>query len=692
MSKSLVIFCFLIIFAQATLVIFFERSYFLTRYDVPYWKDRYEHSQYQLPLSKRIIGDDGLFAYAGYRLIKGDNPFSINVDKPPVGKYLIGFSILLFQNPAYYALFLGIGSLYIFFLIAKFLLKNSSTALIATTILFLDPLFLTQFWKAWLDIAQLFFLLVNFFLILKITDSNKKQRLLFILLAGLALGLFIETKPPILFPIIFILETIFLLSKKFKKGYLFFILGIITGVLTPYIVYFQLGFGLIDLVKVHKYMTSIYLKSQLIVHKDAIWQTLFFGRFPEVTTGSPTVVSEWSVLWPIIAICAIAMSIFFLFRQNTSIVFKGLAIFLVVTLFIYTLIPSYPRYLVIILPFFYLFLAKGLEQFVNLNLRNFFFVTILLYGVINTFFSLLPKPDLILNNFYYNFSHQYFQDIYQEDLTKENQLLTSREKFRFITQNGLGEATVKAIEIKEKERDIPQFGNKGRTRLEVIYRTQDLGLFSEEKRVDLIKENEQWKVKWNWDFILNKFLPDYVIDRKIILGKRGSILTSDGKILAEDKIGSLISINPGKIDVKKEQEMLKMLEKYNFNRGGVELQNAYLENPIPGEYISILTPNIVLTTEEKRKILTYPGIVLSDYPTRVYNGLDPKIIKNTEFNECCTRIYSSYSYHGIRGVENDYDKVLAGYSGGEITIKDKTGKIIRSVIKKNPKDGKDIVL
>lgn len=690
MSKFLVTFCFLIIIIQATLIIFFERSYFLTRYDVPYWKDRYEHSQYQLPLSKRIIGDDGLFAYAGYRLIKGDNPFSINVDKPPVGKYLIGFSILLFQNPAYYALFLGLGSLYIFFLIAKFLLKNSSTALIATTILFLDPLFFTQFWKSWLDIAQLFFLLVNFFLILKITDSKKKEGLFFILLSGFALGLFIETKPPILFPIIFILESIFLLYKRFKKEYLFFIFGIVIGVLIPYLRYFQLGFGLIDLVKVHKYMASIYLQSQLIVHKDAIWQTLFFGRFPQIPTGSPTAVSEWLVLWPILTICAITMSIFFLVKKE-SFFWKGLAIFVLGTFFIYTVIPSYPRYLVIILPFFYLFLVKGLEQFVKLNLRNFFFVTILLYGVVNTFFYLLPKPDLMLNNFYYNLSHQYFQDIYQENLVKENRPLIPREKFRFIAQKVLVEATVRSIEVKEKERNVLRLGDKGNIRLNITYKTQDLGSFSEEKRVDLIKENEQWKVKWNWDLILNNFLPDYSVENKLVSGRRGSIIDAQGVVLAKDAMGYLISINSQKIDRKQEEEMLKFIESYNY-KNAVDLQNAYLENALPGEYVPLISLHTPISEKKKNKFLSYPGLRLVEYPSRIFRGLDPKSIENTFYKECCTRIYSSFNYHGVKGLEKDYDGLLSGYSGGTIIIKNKKGKTIRTVLEKWAKDGQDVYL
>lgn len=93
---------FLIIFVQFLQILYFKRSFFLINYDVSYWKDRLEHSQWTLPLSKRIIGDDGLFSYGGYTLAIGASPDGLNTETAPLGRYLIEFSILLFKSPAYY--------------------------------------------------------------------------------------------------------------------------------------------------------------------------------------------------------------------------------------------------------------------------------------------------------------------------------------------------------------------------------------------------------------------------------------------------------------------------------------------------------------------------------------------------------------------------------------------------------------
>src|SRR3989344_7148489 len=93
-KKKFIICFFLLIFSvQFFQVIYFNKNAFIEKYDTAYWKDRYEHSQWQLPLSERIIGDDGLYAYAGYKLVHGLDPTIISAEVPPVGKYIFGFSI-----------------------------------------------------------------------------------------------------------------------------------------------------------------------------------------------------------------------------------------------------------------------------------------------------------------------------------------------------------------------------------------------------------------------------------------------------------------------------------------------------------------------------------------------------------------------------------------------------------------------
>lgn len=58
----------------------------------------YSGSQYvKGPKSERPIGDDDLYAFAGYYyLLQGGDISAVNFENPPIGKYLIGFINIVF--------------------------------------------------------------------------------------------------------------------------------------------------------------------------------------------------------------------------------------------------------------------------------------------------------------------------------------------------------------------------------------------------------------------------------------------------------------------------------------------------------------------------------------------------------------------------------------------------------------------
>lgn len=691
-KNILLLFLYCIIFFQSLQIIYLQRRFFQEIYDVSYWKDRFEHSQWILPLSKRIIGDDGLFSYIGYSLINGGSLAGFNAETPPLGKYLIGLSIVIFKNPAYYAFFFGIGSLFLFYLISKKLLNTNLLALFAVLLLFVEPLFINQFWRAWVDIVQLFFILANLLLFLLSIYSKSRNALAFLFLSGVSLGLFTEIKPPILTPIILFLESAFFIYKKRIKECFILVIGLFIGVMVCYSRFFLDGNSFLEFLKLKKYVIDFYLKSQVIVHKEAIWQTLFLGKFPNIANGFLTSVSEWWIMWPPVSGIGILASLIFIFKKNTTLIWKGLSIFVLSTLVIYTLIPAYPRYLIIILPFFYLFFVKMITLFASHRVSIFIFLTILIYGTIHTTMFLQDKPEIILNNFYYNLSHQYFQDIFQENISLKNKSLMSRDKFRLLAQYALDQATIKKIEIKEVGREIERFKNVGKVKIVVLYKTENLGWFEENKEIKLTKEDGAWKIVWNWDLVVNGFLPGYNIVTIESQGKRGRILNSKGNVLAEDSKGYLVTVNPEEIDLQKENDMLSFLSKVGQVKN-VHLQNAYLENSISGSYVPLFTLFTDLTDDLKNKILSFRGIKIIPHTSRIYKttAIDPLSVGNVFYEECCTRIYSSYNYHGIEGIEEQYDRMLSGHDGGSINIEDKNGNIVKTVLSKLKKDGQDII-
>lgn len=255
-KNFLLLFCALVIFLQFSQIIYLKRAEFFQKYDVSYWKDRFEHSQYVMPISQRTIGDDALYNYAGYRLIKGESIENTTTFKPPVGLYLLGLSILVL-NPLLIEILLGIGIVILLFLLSNELLKDKNSALMITTLFALEPFFYNNLTIGLLDLPQLFFLLLHFVFLMWIT-KNKKYSLLFSLLSGISLGLFTETKPPILLPLIIILEAFYFYKQKMLLKVFPFSIGFILGAVLPYFRYFQEGNNLISYFKFHKYMASIY--------------------------------------------------------------------------------------------------------------------------------------------------------------------------------------------------------------------------------------------------------------------------------------------------------------------------------------------------------------------------------------------------------------------------------------------------
>lgn len=688
-ERFLIIFFLILFFIHIIRIVYSQRSYFLEPYDISYWKDRFEHSQWQLPLSKRIIGDDGLFAYVGHQLIQGGNPAGVNAETPPVGKYLIGLSILLLNNPSYYAFFTGIGSLGLFFLVTQKIIKKTIPSLAATLLLFFDPLFFTQLWKPWLDIAQLFFLLLHIALIFYISKTTNLRNTLYLLLSGLALGFFTQTKLPILLPLIIILDLIWLAYKRYVTIILVFIGGFIVGILLPYVKFFLLGNNLLDFIRLEKYIASFYLKSYLVAHKEAVWKVIFTGSFPDIVSSATIKLDEWTIIWPAVSILGIIFSVKSLIDRKTPFILKLIAIFILCSLAIYTFIPFYPRYLLIVLPFLYLIVAYFVYEFREKKIVNIITLLVVLYAFFYSSNSLTSSLDLRLQNFYYNFSNKYFQDIYQEDISARNSLNLSREMFFAIAKTNLDNANIGAIDIHENRKNIVQSGGKGFVDITVVYKTQQLGAFSENKVVPVIKEKGQWKIQWKWDLLLNSFSPSFYTETKIISGKRGTIKSAAGEILAQDTDGYLIKIRPDKINRQKENQMLQDIGDLSSIKP-VHIQNAYLENALSYTYTPIATVYSSLTDKEKQRLLSYSGVKLVPYSSRVYTSLSTLSIKNTLYDECCTRIYSSYNYHGISGPEKQYDDLLAGYDGGEILIKNQKGKVTRVILKKEAKMGNDV--
>lgn len=344
MKKKLFIVLLIIFVLHLGFRIFQYSGEYLYRYDVKYWEDRYLRSQWVVADTKESIGDDGLYAYVGYEYITGRDPTTLNAELPPLGKYLIGLSILIFGNQNIFALLSGVFVLISLFFLGKVIFKNNVLAFSPVFLLSVDPLFYTQLRAPFLDLLYLGFLLLTFLFFLK-------ERFI---LSAVFLGCMMATKASAsTFVLVAFSMAAYLFYMRHTdqiKKFIFSLSASIGVFLLTYIVYFFNGHGPIEFLGVQKWILSFYTGGAQGDPSSAL-QMLLMGNWP-TWWGETLRVTEWNLLWPI-SLLAAAYYFYKVFPTRKLYPSVLFAIWIAVYLIFLAVIPTWPRYLLLLLPFMY---------------------------------------------------------------------------------------------------------------------------------------------------------------------------------------------------------------------------------------------------------------------------------------------------------------------------------------------------
>ncbi|KKP86991.1 MAG: hypothetical protein UR89_C0009G0012 [Candidatus Roizmanbacteria bacterium GW2011_GWA2_35_8] len=135
-------------------VIYSYRSIFLTPYDNNYYRDLYDHSQWNIPRSKRTVGDNIVYKVAGYDLVKTWDYFTIDPQTPVLGKYIFGYSILTFKNAEIASLILFIFTGLLFYLLSNIIFKNKFLSQVSLLIFITEPIIFYQSSQSMLDLSH----------------------------------------------------------------------------------------------------------------------------------------------------------------------------------------------------------------------------------------------------------------------------------------------------------------------------------------------------------------------------------------------------------------------------------------------------------------------------------------------------------------------------------------------------------
>lgn len=179
MKKFLRLLFIVFIFSNLFIYWFSRKEIFLRTYHQQFFAQLYSQSQYVKGEGARQgLGDDGLYAFAGYYYtFQGGDVSAVNFEHPPLGKYLIGLSIFLFKNERAVNIIYFLLILLSVYKLSRFFIKDKILQLLPVFMVSVDPLFLDHTSYSLLDLPfTLFFVWGVYYFV----AYRKKQVNLFI--------------------------------------------------------------------------------------------------------------------------------------------------------------------------------------------------------------------------------------------------------------------------------------------------------------------------------------------------------------------------------------------------------------------------------------------------------------------------------------------------------------------------------
>lgn len=325
---------------------------YTTAYDAAGELDYYQHSNYlQGDKAGYLPSDEQVHAVRGYQfIIQFSDPEKTLHDHPLLGTYLVGLSILLFDNPVVLSLFAGLLILFLVYQLAKIVTRDTNLAWLAVLIVSLEPLFIEQIGTSLLDIYLLLFSLAAIVTYLKWRQTDNSW---FLVGSQLCLGFAFSTKFFLTsLPLFVALFGATLLSGNFKL-FLRHVLSlplVILAYLLGHFSYFYFHPSLLQFARYQRYLISWWAGTPTI-QPFGVWSLIFQNRW-QTWWGTREVIAApgWWLGWPVLVGGGLLSLPILIIRKLRTVGIIPLYIFLVLNLALFSLSLVFPRYLLLILP------------------------------------------------------------------------------------------------------------------------------------------------------------------------------------------------------------------------------------------------------------------------------------------------------------------------------------------------------
>lgn len=334
---------------------------FLKPFDLEKITKTYQGSQFApLPQHRQeVIQDWDLYPYAGVVYLTTGDLGKINIEHPPLGKYLLGISYLIFANPAIVQLPLAVIFLFFVFLIAKKFLKNEWLALTIPLLLLTEPMFIFQATHSHIDLFLATMTLIFIWLVICTQKSKPKN----FILIGFILGIIAGIKFPAVAMILAFSYFLTWVLRSRKDPWQFLIIfGLTIAVYLTVYSPFLANYGFPAFIDLQLKALKLHLSHVPEYPPLAPMRVMFFNQWPTWWDANNPLsqTTEWQITWPFLAFGMLASPI--LYRKTGS---KKSILFILLFCWIYFIFINsrlfFPGYLLVILPYLYLFLILELK-------------------------------------------------------------------------------------------------------------------------------------------------------------------------------------------------------------------------------------------------------------------------------------------------------------------------------------------
>lgn len=412
------IFNWFILIGLILIVAYFNRWIFNYKFEPEYWENYYYTSQWNVPNSKRVISDEGVYRYIGYRLVNGENPFNVDYWVPPMGKYWYGVGAKYLHNPYLISFTFYLLSILVFGSLSRLIFKKPNLYWLALYLWIINPLIVEQVWQTMLDLPMTLFFLTHIYFLFK-TEKEKTNKNL--ILSAIFLGLTAGTKPAYFIPMIGFIDWLWILittKKERIKKILLYLLFVIGGYVLAYSCYFIVHPNPIPWIRLHQKVIDFQKNNGGSHDILNIFKTIFLTKYKGFwVSGKEMIVKSWSLILPMGAILLAKNILLFkrVKKQNLKIAYLTLVGF---GYFLMCLtIDFWPRYLVILIPILILLI-------VNFFQNKTLILVILLFSYIPWLnYNFFPKQNEIIEEWNKEISDQHYREAYR--LLDKN----SRQKF-----------------------------------------------------------------------------------------------------------------------------------------------------------------------------------------------------------------------------------------------------------------------